>query len=127
MRLTLALAFLMSLPAGALASPLDDALSEAAGVCVKMETVRDASTHIAPLNAAQFEFARAVYAIIPPVSHELPPGDRAEIVTDGETVGVVLIDSDSDQTCARFAAPAFLMKMLDEVGKGVTTKPGERS
>jgi hypothetical protein len=123
MRSLLALAFFLSFSVAALAAAsLDDALGQDAGECVKMDTVRPLVTHAERLGANEFEFVRAFYMAIPPLSHSLPIGDYAEIVTDGDIVGVVLIDSDSDQTCARLQITPWLLKAIKDVGKGVKVK-----
>ncbi|HXZ17275.1 MAG TPA: hypothetical protein VEH77_15150 [Roseiarcus sp.] len=125
MRSMLALALFLSFPIAGLAASLDDVLGQDAGDCVAMARVRPHVTHSETLSSTQFEFVRAFYMAIPPLSHELPIGDHAEIVTDGDVVGVVLIDSDSDQTCARFQITPWLLKAIKDVGRGRTVKASE--
>lgn len=38
----------------------------------------------------------------PPTSDDLPIGDKAETISDGDDFGVILIASEADATCARF-------------------------
>jgi hypothetical protein len=82
------------------------------------------------LTSAQFQFIRALYVSIPPVSREFPPGDyafRAE--KDGKVMlGLASFGQDSgssptDQSCARFLAPDFILKMLEQIARGENGKP----
>jgi hypothetical protein len=68
---------------------------------------------IVELTPAQFQFARAIYVGIPPLSRSFPPGDSAVKVTAGSEVMLALVAG--DKTCARFLAPDFIQRMLDEV------------
>ena len=114
----------MALSGAAYAGPLNDALGQGSGECVPMSAVRPLVKHDEPLNAAQFDFLRGMWMTIPPVSTELPIGDKAELITDGEDFGVVLIDSESDQTCARFRVPNVgeFLTVINQVGEGKTIK-----
>ena len=69
------------------------------------------------LTPEQFQFTRALYVAIPPISKTLPVGDRAVIAKDGGKAMIALIsgDKESTQTCARFMAPDFIQDMLDKV------------
>ena len=71
-----------------------------------------------PLNGNQFQFVRALFVAIPPVSDELPPGDRAALFFDGANKAVMVGIIDGDWVCARFTAPDFLVNLIIEVGKG---------
>ena len=68
---------------------------------------------IIALTQGQFQFTRALYVGIPPVSRSLPPGDSAieAIVGDEALLAIVA----GDKTCARFLAPDFIQKMLGEI------------
>jgi len=121
------LAALLSGPAAAQSAP-DDAsalakwLGPNAPECVSVGDIKAAVKTI-DLTPDQFQFARALYVAIPPVSKELPPGDHALLASDGKLTMVALVDG--DQTCARFLAPDFVLSMLIEVGEGETPHPGE--
>ena len=122
--LTLAL-FAAPAHAGALA----DALRDGADECVPMAKVHALATHEIAMNEKQFEFLRGFYVAAPPPSTELPIGDRAEIASDGDDFGVLLIDSASDQTCARFHVTDIggFLAVINAVGAGVTVKAKDRA
>ena len=80
-----------------------------------------------PLNADQFQFVRALFVAIPPVSDELPPGDRAALFLDGANNAVMVGIIDRDWVCARFTAPDFLVNLIIEVGKGEVVRAGQSS
>lgn len=66
---------------------------------------------------------RALYVAIPPTSQELPPGDRAVLITDGDSVAVALVSG--EEVCGRLRAPDFILQMLMQVGEGENGKaPG---
>ncbi len=74
------------------------------------------------LTPQQFQFVRALYIAIPPIS-ELPPGDSAVIATaDGRSM-IALVSG--AEACARFLAPDFVLSMLTQVGKGETEAAGD--
>jgi hypothetical protein len=52
-------------------------------------------------------------AAISPISHELLPGDKAELAADGNHVIAFL--TDGSQTCARFLVPDFLIQIIEQV------------
>ena len=117
-----AAAVLVSVPALA-ADGLDDVLGQASGDCVPMAKVRAVKGLTeTPLNDKQFEFVRGMWVVVPPKSSELPIGDRAEIITDGEDFGVILIDTEAQQTCARFHVHdiAGFLTLINAVGEGKT-------
>ena len=68
------------------------------------------------LTPEQFQFVRALYIAIPPISRELPPGDSAIVASAGGKAMVALVAD--GRTCARFLAPDFILSMLVQVGKG---------
>jgi hypothetical protein len=77
---------------------------------------------VTDLTPEQFQFVRALYIAIPPVSRKLPPGDHAVMASSGGAVMVALVAN--GQSCARFLAPDFIQTMLVQVGKGVTIEAG---
>ena len=97
----------------------------AQGACVKMDDVRSAGATV-QLTPEQFQFVRAFYMAVPPVSHELPPGDRAFLAKGVDGVAVLgLYDEGQGQVCAVFEATDWLERLVDEVGRGETGKPGQ--
>jgi hypothetical protein len=66
------------------------------------------------LTPDQFQFMRALYIAIPPISRKLPPGDHAVMASSGGAVMVALVAD--GQACARFLAPDFIQAMLVQVG-----------
>jgi hypothetical protein len=96
-------------------------LSQEAPQCVPVTTFKSIST-VTELTTAQFQFVRALYIALPPVSRKLPPGDHAMMASSG---GVVMLALVADgQACARFLAPDFIQDMLVQVGEGRTVKIG---
>jgi hypothetical protein len=83
--------------------------------CVPVSDIASVS-HLTRLTPAQFQFVRALYIAIPPVSRELPPGDSAILASAGGKSMVALVTH--GETCARFLAPNFVLSMLAQVGKG---------
>jgi hypothetical protein len=83
--------------------------------CMPISEVAKVSTSI-DLTPEQFQFARALFVAIPPVSHDLPVGDHAVMATAGGVIMIALVDG--QQTCARFVAPDFVRTMLMKVGEG---------
>ena len=74
------------------------------------------------LHGEQFEFVRALYVAIPPVSRMLPPGDHAVMASSDGSVMLVLVAD--GQARARFLAPDFIQAMLIQVGQRVTVGLG---
>jgi len=83
--------------------------------CVPVSEFKAVSP-VTDLSAAQFQFVRALYVALPPVSHTLPPGDRAVMARSGGVAMLALVDA--WQACARFLAPDFIQAMLTQVGEG---------
>ena len=83
--------------------------------CVPVSQISSVS-HLTKLTAEQFQFVRALYVAIPPISRELPPGDSAVVASaDGKSM-IALVSG--GQACGRFLAPDFILSMLVQVGKG---------
>jgi hypothetical protein len=99
----------------------DKWLDPGAPECVPVSAFKAVST-VTDLTPAQFQFVRALYVAIPPVSRELPPGDHAVVARSGGAVMVALVAD--GQSCARFLAPDFIQTMLVQVGEGVTVEAG---
>ena len=95
------------------------------GACVKMDDLRAVGATV-QLTPDQFQFVRAFYMAVPPVSHELPPGDRAFLAKGVDGVAVLgLYDEGQGQVCAVFEATDWLERLVDEVGRGETGKRGQ--
>jgi hypothetical protein len=90
--------------------------------CVPVSQIGSVS-HVTKLTPEQFQFVRALYIAIPPVSRQLPPGDSA-VVASASGKAMIALVSDG-QACARFLAPDFVLSMLVEVGKGEVGMIGE--
>ena len=89
-----------------------------------MAIIREVSDRIDKLNERQFEFVRALYIAIPPISTELPPGDMAWLATNGDRhmaglEGDVIGEGGKTilASCARFMIPEPIGRLLDEVGE----------
>lgn len=90
--------------------------------CVPVSDIASVS-RLTKLTPAQFQFVRALYIAIPPVSRELPPGDSAIVASaDGKSMVALVADG---KTCARFLAPDFVLSMLAQVGTGENGTIGE--
>jgi len=96
-------------------------LNPGAPQCVAVSKISSVS-RVTKLTPQQFEFVRALYIAIPPMSRQLPPGDSAVVASaDGRSM-IALVSG--GETCARFLAPDFVLSMLSEVGKGETEAIG---
>ncbi len=83
--------------------------------CVAVSEIGSVS-RLTKLTPEQFQFVRALYVAIPPVSRSLPPGNSAVVASaDGKAMIALVLDG---ETCARFLAPDFILTMLAQVGKG---------
>jgi hypothetical protein len=119
-----ALAFLSSVgPAFAEAGAFTERLSGDQPECIPLGAVTKAADDSVPLNGDQFQFVRALFVAIPPVSDGLPPVDRAALFLDGASKVVMVGIIDGDWVCARFTAPASLVNLIIEVGKGRPLEP----
>jgi hypothetical protein len=97
------------------AGVFDKWLSQDSPQCVPVSEFQSVST-VTDLSPAQFQFVRALYIALPPVSRTLPPGDHAVMAIAGTSVMLALVDG--VQACARFLAPDFIQSMLNQVGEG---------
>jgi hypothetical protein len=94
--------------------------------CIPFAEVNEAADGSVALNGDQFQFVRALFVAIPPVSGELPAGDHAALFLDGDKAVMIGI-MDGDWVCARFAAPNFLVNLIIKVGKGEIARAGRPS
>lgn len=103
--------------------PFDKWLNKSAPTCVPVADFKSVGQTV-QLTQDQFEFVRALYVAIPPMSTTLPPGDHAVLATAKNQVMLALVGD--NVSCARFLAPGFLVAMLIEVGAGASgAKVGE--
>ncbi len=107
--------------AGDDAGAFDRWLNPDAPQCVPMSAIRSVAT-VRELTPEQFQFVRALYVAIPPISQTLPPGDRAVMASSGGSVMLALVAD--DQACARMLAPDFIQTMVVQVGKGTIVQLG---
>ena len=91
--------------------------------CVPVSKIGSVS-RLTKLTPEQFQFVRALYVAIPPISRQLPPGDSA-VVASAEGKAMVALVADG-KACARFLAPDFILSMLAQVGKGENGTIGEQ-
>lgn len=94
----------------------DKWLNSDAPECVPVSAIKSVST-VSELTPEQFQFVRALYVAIPPISQKLPPGDHAVMASSGGAVMIALVAD--GQACARFLAPDFIQTMLVQVGQGM--------
>ena len=99
----------------------DKWLNPDAPECVPMSAIRSVAT-VTELTPEQFQFVRALYVAIPPVSRTLPPGDRAVMATSGGSVMLALVAD--TQACARMLAPDFIQTMVVQIGQGTIVQLG---
>jgi hypothetical protein len=83
---------------------------------VPVTAIKSVST-VTDLTPEQFQFVRALYVAVPPVSRRLPPGDHAVMASSNGAVMLALVGD--GQACARFLAPDFIQRMVTEVGQGM--------
>jgi hypothetical protein len=102
-------------------SVFDKWLDPGAPDCVPVSAIQSVSK-VTDLTAEQFQFVRALYVAIPPVSRTLPPGDHAVMASSGDSVMLALVAD--GQACARFLAPDFIQAMLIQVGLRLTVGLG---
>ena len=91
--------------------------------CVPVAAIEAAAKSYRPVSQETYRFIQAIYVAIPPISHELPPGDKAELATDGNHIIAFL--TDGSQTCARFLVPDFLVQIIKQVEGGKSSHNGE--
>jgi hypothetical protein len=99
----------------------DKWLNPDAPECVPMSAIRSVA-RVKELTREQFQFVRALYVAIPPVSRTLPAGDRAVMASSGSSVMLALVAD--DKACARMLAPDFIQNMLAQVGQGTVVQLG---
>ena len=127
-RFLAALTFLSSAaPAFAEAGAFAEWLSGDQPECVPLAAMNKAVDGSVALNGDQFQFVRALFVAIPPVSDELPAGDHAALFLDGANKAVMVGIIDGDWVCARFTAPDSLVNLIIEVGKGEVARAGQPS
>ena len=119
----LAFASLLTVRANAEETAFDKFLTPNSPECVPVTAIEAAAKNFRPLSQDTYRFIPALYVVIPPISHELPPGDRAELATDGNHVIAFL--TDGSQTCARFLVPDFLVQIIKQVEGGKYSHSGE--
>jgi hypothetical protein len=90
--------------------------------CVAISKIGSVS-RLTKLTHEQFQFVRALYVAIPPISRALPPGDSAVIASASGRSMIALVSG--GEACARFLAPDFVLSMLTQVGKGETVAAGD--
>ena len=90
--------------------------------CVAVSKIGSVS-HLTKLTHEQFQFVRALYVAIPPISRALPPGDSAVMASASGRSMIALVSG--GEACARFLAPDFVLSMLAQVGKGETEAAGD--
>ena len=104
------------------AGVFDKWLKPNAPECVRVSDIASVS-RLTKLTPEQFQFVRALYIAIPPVSRELPPGDSAIVaIAEGRAMVALVVEG---RTCARFLAPNYILSMLAQVGKGENGTIGE--
>lgn len=99
----------------------DKWLSPGAPKCVPVSAIQSVA-QVTDLTQDQFQFVRALYVAIPPVSRTLLPGDHAVMASAAGSVMLALVSD--GRACARFLAPDFIQAMLIQVGQRVTVGPG---
>jgi hypothetical protein len=97
-------------------------LSVDAPQCVAMSNIGSIS-HLTKLTREQFQFVRALFVAIPPISRALPPGDSAVLASVNGRSMIALVSG--GENCARFLAPDFVLSMLTQVGRGETVAAGD--
>jgi hypothetical protein len=90
--------------------------------CVPVAAIEAAAKDYRPVSQDTYRFIQALFVATPPISHELPPGDKAELATDGNHVLAFL--TDGLQTCARFLVPDFLVEIIKQVEGGKSSHSG---
>jgi hypothetical protein len=118
-----------SLCGPALAAGMPKTLAElfaplSSGVCVGIDDVRSVGATV-ELTPEQFQFVRAFWMAIPPVSRELPPGDKAFLAKDPSGMAILGLFDDGGQVCAVFPATNWIERVVDEVGRGETGRLGQ--
>jgi hypothetical protein len=97
-------------------------LTDGAPQCVPLAKIGSVA-RVTKLTPEQFQFVRALYIAIPPVSRTLPPGDSAVVAISEGKAMIALVSN--GESCARFLAPDFILSMLAAVGRGETGAVGD--
>ena len=116
------IALLFAVPQLARAESLDPWLGHDAAKCAPLSGL-DKVAKVATLTPAQFEFVRALYIALPPISHQLPPGDHAVLAIANDSAMAALVDG--AVSCARLELAAFMVEMLMAVGRGEVGRAGD--
>src|SRR5258708_39593310 len=72
------------------AGVFDRWLDQKAPECVPVSAIKSVST-VTDLTPEQFQFVRALYVALPPISRTLPPGDHAVMASSGGSVMLGLV------------------------------------
>ena len=91
------------------------------GACVGIHEVRALGATV-DLTPEQFQFVRAFWMAIPPVSRELPPRDKALLAKDANGMAILGLFDEGGEVCAVFQATDCREHIVDEVGRGETGK-----
>ena len=88
-----------------------------------MKQISAAGAKFMPLKDSTFRFLEGIFTAIPPVSKELPPGDKA-VLAIGPNGEVMAVSIDGEQTCLlRFVLPGFLIEMVAAIESGNHAAP----
>jgi hypothetical protein len=90
--------------------------------CVPMKAIQAAGAKFMPLKDGSFRFLEGVYIAVPPVSKELPPGDKA-VLAIGPMGEVMALFVDGEQTCDRFVLAGFVIDMVAAIESGNHASP----
>jgi hypothetical protein len=94
------------------------------GGCVTIADVRAAGA-LVELTPDQFQFVRAFWMAIPPVSQQLAPGDKAFFVQDATGHAAFGLFDESGAVCSVFEATDWIKKLVDQIGRGENGKRGD--
>lgn len=94
------------------------------GACVRINDVRAISATV-QLTPEQFQFVRALWIAMPPVSRDLPPGSKAFLAKDATGDAVFGLVDDDGEICAVFKSEDWMERLVDQVGLGETGKRGQ--
>jgi hypothetical protein len=86
-------------------------------------SIEAASGTIIELDAEQFNFARGAFMASPPVSFQLPPGDRAVMATVQGRAGILFLDGDA--ACDAGALPPGWDQVIRNLGEGASSHVGD--
>jgi hypothetical protein len=106
------------------AGAFDKWLTPDGPTCFPVADIEKVATEKKALKTPTFRFVQALYAAMPPMNRDLPPGDRAELIIGDDGTAVFLL-IDDEQACGRFQAPDFLSVMIMKVDDGEFTHSGK--